>query len=213
MASSTWLLVQERKHKARGAPEPPTRGTPEQTTPKNQNKCSISEKLASFICVSETIRIMSKTSSDQFEQLVMQCKSSVYSVCYMFADSRDMADDLFQEVLINLWSGFGQVKDKNRIKSWVYRVSLNTCISYKRKKRAPTVPLDLPQDFMATEEQSGRQTAMLHERISRLEPFDRAIILLWLEDLPYDEIAAITGLSTKAVAVRLVRIKEKMKSL
>ncbi len=62
---------------------------------------------------------------------------------------------------------------------------------------------------MATEEHSGRQTAMLHERISRLEPFDRAIILLWLENLPYDEIAAITGLSTKAVAVRLVRIKEK----
>ncbi len=79
---------------------------------------------------------MSKTSSDQFEQLVMQCKSSVYSVCYMFADSLDMADDLFQVVLINLWNGFGQVKDKNSIKSWVYRVSLNTCISYKRKKRA-----------------------------------------------------------------------------
>lgn len=148
-----------------------------------------------------------------FERLVMEHKSTIYSVCFMFVETRAEADDLFQEVLINLWNGYENFRGEAASRSWVYRVSMNTCISYKRKKRIKTVPLDIARDAGGEDPTESRQTMMLHQRISRLEPVDRAIVLLWLENLPYEEIASIVGISTRAVGVRLVRIKEKLKSL
>lgn len=148
-----------------------------------------------------------------FEQLVREHQATIYSVCYMFAADKTEADDLFQEVLIHLWQGFERFRGESSARTWIYRVSLNTCLSLRRKKRVKTMPLDLSPDFCDERSPEGRQNRMLHERISRLEKFDRAIVLLWLEDMTYDEIAAITGLSPKAVGVRLFRIKEKLKSL
>ena len=148
-----------------------------------------------------------------FERLVMEHKSTIYSVCYMFTDTKAEADDLFQEVLVSLWQGMDSFRGDASLRSWVYRVSMNTCISYKRKKKIQTVPLEFSADAVSPDSPESKQAKMLHERISRLEPFDRAIVLLWLEDMPYDEIAAIVGISAKAVGVRLVRIKEKLKSL
>lgn len=153
-----------------------------------------------------------KLKSD-FEGLVRAQKSTIYSVCYMFADSRATADDLFQETLINLWNGFGDFRGESALRTWVYRVSMNTCISYTRKKHVDTVPLDISIDLAGDSTEETRQTALLHERISRLEPVDRAIVLLWLENLPYAEIASIIGITTRALSVRLVRIKEKLKNM
>lgn len=76
-----------------------------------------------------------------------------------------------------------------------------------------TVPLDLSPDILGNSTPAGQQNRLLHRRITRLEPFDRAIILLWLEDLSYDDISAIVGISVKAVGVRLVRIRKKLISL
>ena len=148
-----------------------------------------------------------------FERLVMDHKTTIYSVCYMFTETKPEADDLFQEVLISLWHGLDSFRGDSSLRSWVYRVSMNTCISYKRKKKLSSVPLEFSKDSMAPDSPESKQARMLHERIARLEPFDRAIVLLWLEDMSYDEIAAIVGLSPKNVGVRLVRIKEKLKSL
>lgn len=67
--------------------------------------------------------------------------------------------------------------------------------------------------YAATDEAETRQIQMLHKRVHRLRPFDRAIVLLWLEGLPYDEIGAITGISAKNVSVRLVRIREELKQM
>lgn len=156
---------------------------------------------------------MEKKQTIDFERLVMEHKSTIYSVCYMFTETKLEADDLFQEVLISLWQGKDYYRGDSSLRSWVYRVSMNTCISYKRKKRVKTIPLEFSADSMAADSPGNKQSRMLHERISKLEPFDRAIVLLWLEDMPYDEIAAIVGISAKAVGVRLVRIKEKLKNL
>ncbi|MDE6339097.1 MAG: sigma-70 region 4 domain-containing protein, partial [Muribaculaceae bacterium] len=76
-----------------------------------------------------------------------------------------------------------------------------------------TEPLAIAYDIFDVDSPASNQTLQLHERISRLEPIDRAIVLLWLENLPYDEIASIVGITPRAVGVRLVRIKEKLKSL
>lgn len=156
---------------------------------------------------------MEKNLPLDFERIVMEHKSTIYSVCYMFTETKLEADDLFQEVLISLWQGFESYRGDASLRSWIYRVSMNTCISYKRKKHIKTVPLEFSVDSMAPDSPSSKQARLLHERISKLELFDRAIVLLWLEDIPYDEIAAIVGISSKAVGVRLVRIKEKLKSM
>ena len=148
-----------------------------------------------------------------FEQMVRKHKSAIYSVCYMFAKEREETDDLFQEILIRLWSGFVSFRADSSPGTWIYRVALNTCISYQRKnrRRREAVHVQIDPEFFRTEETEHSQTAQLRDRIQRLEPIDRAIVLMWLESLPYDEIGAIAGISAKAVSVRLVRIREKLK--
>ena len=149
-----------------------------------------------------------------FEQLVKEQKQTIYSVCYLFANDRQEADDLVQEVLIRLWKGFDGFKKLSSAKTWVYRVALNTCVTLdKRHSRRPDcMPLEVDIDLFADEE-SCPAASRLHKRIAKLHPFDRALILLWLEDLPYDEIAAILGITVDNVSVRLVRIREKLKKI
>ncbi len=149
-----------------------------------------------------------------FEQLVERQRQTIYSVCYLFADERQQADDLFQETLIRLWQGFDTFEGRSTEKTWVYRIALNTCINMDRKhrRRKDTSPLELDMDLFADEERNPA-ASRLHRRIGKLHPFDRALILLWLEDLPYDEIAAILGITVKNVSVRLVRIREKLKTI
>ena len=149
-----------------------------------------------------------------FEQLVERQRQTIYSVCYLFANERQQADDLFQETLMRLWQGFDSFEGRSTEKTWVYRVALNTCvnINHKHKRRTDTSPLEMDMDLFADEERNPA-ASRLHRRISKLHPFDRALILLWLEDLPYDEIAAILGITVKNVSVRLVRIREKLKTI
>jgi len=156
-----------------------------------------------------------------FEQLVERQRQTIYSVCYLFADERQQADDLFQEALIRLGQGVATFEGRSQEKTWVYRIALNTCINLDRKhrRRKDTSPLELSVDYFdeASTWDSGEErnpaAQRLHRRIGKLHPFDRALILLWLEDLPYDEIAAILGITVKNVSVRLVRIREKLKTI
>ena len=147
----------------------------------------------------------------KFAQMVREHKTTIYTVCYMFSKEEDEVNDLFQEVLINLWKGFEGFQGKSDVKTWIYRVSLNTCISQDRKKKSrKKVAMDMNAGLLGEGGENSKQIRMLHERINRLEIFDRAIILLWLENQSYDEIAAIVGISVKNVSVRLLRIKKKL---
>lgn len=150
----------------------------------------------------------------EFTQLVQEQKSTIYTVCYMFARDKDEAADLFQDVLINLWKGIGKFRNDSEISTWVYRVSLNTCISADRKKRKiPTTRLDMNIDLFDDEDTDSRQIQVLRQRIQRLQPLDRAIVLLWLESLSYQEIADIVGLTPKNISVRLTRIRLQLKQM
>lgn len=155
-----------------------------------------------------------KENERQFADIVRQHKSSIYSVCYMFAKDADEADDLFQEVLINLWKGMDSFRHESKINTWIWRVSFNTCISADRKKkRKKEVRLSMDVNLFESPDEDSRQIRMLHERIHRLQPFDRAIVMLWLEGISYEEIGAIVGITVKNVSVRLVRIKEMLKQM
>lgn len=150
----------------------------------------------------------------EFAQLVRENKSTIYTVCYMFSNDQDEVNDLFQEVLINLWRGIDSFKGDAKVTSWIYRVSLNTCISADRKKKhQATVPLSMDINLFEDDDADARQIQMLYSRVYRLRPFDRAIVLLWLEGIPYDEIGAITGISAKNVGVRLTRIRLELKNM
>lgn len=150
----------------------------------------------------------------EFEELVRRYKTTIYMVCYMFADDADDAEDLFQEVLITVWNGIGSFKELSEIESWIYRVSLNTCISVTRKRRRrKDVRLSMKVDLYDVSDSDTRQIKMLYDRIHRLRPFDRAIVLLWLENLSYDEIGDIVGITAKNVSVRLVRIRQELMNM
>ena len=152
----------------------------------------------------------------KFAQTIKQNKSTIYTVCYMFSRDADEVADLFQEAVINLWRGFEKFEGRSDVKTWIYRVTLNTCISLDRKdkkRRTATEPLEMNINLFQDQDRDTRQVDMLHRRIGRLQPFDRAIVLLWLENMPYDEIGQVVGISTTAVSTRLYRIKEQLKKM
>lgn len=151
----------------------------------------------------------------EFVAVVQENKATIYTVCYMFSDDKDEVEDLFQEALIALWQGFPSFRGESNIRSWIYRVALNTCISSerKRRRRAESVGLEMNIDLFTDTDDDSRQAQMLRQRISKLGVFDRAIVLLWLENLSYEEIGAIVGISAKNVSVRLVRIREQLKNM
>jgi len=152
----------------------------------------------------------------EFTRLVSEYKSMIYSVCMMFADSKDETDDLVQEALLHLWQGFKTVE--NVCKTWVWRVTMNSCISIDRKKKKRAGECAMTADIervMQCKDSDNRNAnvQMLYDRIHQLNPFDRAIVMLWLEGMPYDEIGEIIGITTANVSVRLVRIKDQLKKM
>ena len=151
----------------------------------------------------------------EFETMVREHRGTIYTVCYMFSTDRDEVADLFQEVLINLWRGVDTFRGDSALNSWIYRVALNTCITWDRKNKrsVKAEPLSMNIDMFDSSAENTRQANMLRERIARLNPFDRAIVLLWLENISYEEIGQIVGISTSNVSVRLVRIKEQLKKM
>ena len=140
-------------------------------------------------------------------------KATIYAVCYLFSKDQDEVADLFQECLINLWKSWAGYEGRSDVKTWIYRVSLNVCVSLDRKrKRHSTIPLTMDINPYEEDNQNSRQMELLRQRINQLPPIDRAIVLLWLENMSYDEIAQIVGISVKNVSVRLYRIKEQLKN-
>ena len=152
----------------------------------------------------------------EFEKLVKEHKNTIYTVCFMFSKDSEEVNDLFQEILINLWKGFASFEGRSDIRTWVYRVALNTCITIDRKKkrrRDKEAKVEMDINLYEDNDADTKQVKKLYERINKLGVFDRAIVLLWLEGMPYDEIGQIVGISSKNVSVKLVRIREELKNM
>lgn len=111
--------------------------------------------------------------------------------------------------------GFDSFRGESKVETWIYRVALNTCISADRKKRreGERVPLSVDFNLYEDTDADSRQVQQLYKRINRLGLVDRAIVLMWLENMSYDEIGAILGITAKNVSVKLVRIREKLKEI
>ena len=155
-----------------------------------------------------------KQNEKEFTELVKTHKRIIYNVCYMFSNDEDEVADLFQESIIKLWAGMESFEGRSDLKTWIYRIVMNTCITIDRqKKRRQAEPLDVNVNLFEADDEDSRQIDLLHKRIMLLKPFDRAIVLLWLENMSYADIGAIVGISAKSVGMRLFRIREQLKNM
>ena len=152
----------------------------------------------------------------EFLDMIEAQKRTIYKVCYIYANDQDDLNDLFQETVLNLWKGFPSYRGDSKLTTWVYRIAMNTCITFLRhaSHRPQTVPMTANvASQMAADEDTEARLQDLYKLINQLGKLERALILLWLEERSYQEMADILGLSKANVAVKLNRIKEKLKKM
>ena len=157
-----------------------------------------------------------KNLENDFLELISEQKRTIYKVCYVYAKDQDDLNDLFQEVVLNLWKGFPRYRGDSKLSTWVYRIAMNTCITFLRRSstRPSTIPItaDVAGSLIEEEGKTG-QLQELYRLINQLGKLERALILLWLEERSYQEMADILGISKGNVAVKLTRVKEKLKKM
>jgi RNA polymerase sigma-70 factor, ECF subfamily len=151
---------------------------------------------------------------EEFLDLIDQHQKVIHNVCRMYTDTIDDHQDLFQEILVQLWKGYGNFKGKAKVTTWMYRVSLYTAISYiKKVMNLRNAKPDLDTGLSYEQPLIESDTDLLQAAIEQLDEGDRAIVLLHLDEKSYKEMANILGITESNVGVRLNRIKKKLKSL
>lgn len=150
----------------------------------------------------------------EFACLVKEHSRIINKVCYFYATDKMPFEDLRQEVYVNLWLSINQFRGDSKLSTWVYRVAVNTALMSLRSTRSKveTGSLDLSKIDVSSEMDDAQRENLqtLYNLISRLEDIEKAIILLWLDEYSYDEIAETIGLKRNTVATKLHRIKEKL---
>ena len=155
----------------------------------------------------------SKRLDRKFADIVQTHDAMIRRVCLGYAHSAQDLEDLYQDVLVNIWRGLPHFKGQSAINTWIYRITLNTCVSSirLRSRRVEYTPIDgvieVPDDSM----ESHQAINDLYECIATLTSLDKAIVMMWLDEYTYDEIAEIVGLNRNSVATRLHRAKQKLK--
>ena len=154
----------------------------------------------------------------EFLQIITDNQGIIHKVCSIYCDSEEDRRDLFQEILVQLWKSFPSFRNESKFSTWMYRVALNTAItSFKKDKRQPDksgIPyenLQLAVEVYDTGIED--QIKLLNNAVLQLTGIEKSIILLFLEDKKYEEIAEITGITQNYVRVKMNRIKKKLKLL
>lgn len=135
-------------------------------------------------------------------------------LCRGYASSEEELKDLHQDTLTNIWQGLTRYNGESSLKTWVYRVTLNSCVSNLRNRyRKPsTMSLETVADVADSSGDQQTDIRELYESIGRLGPIDKALVMMWLDEYSYDEMAGMTGLSRSNVAIRLHRAKGRLRT-
>lgn len=152
----------------------------------------------------------------EFIELIRRNERIIYKVCSFYTSDDLPLADLYQETIVNLWTAYPKYRKESSLSTWIYRIALNTCISGIRKeKRTPKgISISNLQDILPdTKSIIANQVKEMYKLIHQLKNIERAIILLWLEEKSYQEIADIMGLSVSNVATKLKRSKIKLKEM
>lgn len=180
---------------------------------KSYLKCSFSTIFATN--VSETKKMKQRQDKKAFSELIQKNQRIIHKITLIYANSAVDREDLFQEICLQLWLSYPNFREEAKFSTWMYRVALNTAISNIRKSKNSFSVEPLRETDRIPDESSDEkeQVKLLYSAISKLNRIDKAIILLWLEDKNYEEIATIMGTTKTNVSVKLVRIKRKLEEL
>ncbi len=158
---------------------------------------------------------------EEIIELIREHRDLIYKICTMYTGCQTDMDDLFQEICIQLWKSYPSFKANSKVSTWMYRVALNTAISWMRKEkrhkyngsfteREAMINDDFP---FYIEAEKKEQIKWLYQAIESLSKFDKTLVLLYLEDVTNPEIAEILGITEGNVRVKMNRIRKKLKIL
>jgi len=162
--------------------------------------------------------LQNKDLEKEFIERVMASQGIIHKVCRMYCDREEDREDLFQEIMVNLWESYSSFRGDSKFTTWMYRVSLNVAIQRLRKTRKKKEDTTLPEDFdgFANPEKEGlpeKELNLLHSAINKLSDVEKAIVMLYLEEKGNEEIAEIMGISQNYVRVKMTRIRKKLKDI
>lgn len=150
-----------------------------------------------------------------FHELFAENRARIQRLCYGYLGRWGDVDDLFQEIMINVWNSLPSFRGDSKASTWMYRVAVNTALIHRRKRR-PTEPLPELRDPARGAQQSmedEERLASLRAAVATLPDQDRLIVTLLLEGLSYKEIAEITGLTVNHVGVKISRAKQALEEI
>ena len=153
----------------------------------------------------------------EFSQLVKNNQGLILKVSRLYTNSLEDEQDLFQEIVLQLWRSYDSYKGQSKITTWMYRVALNTAITLFRKKtKSPQTDelMDFHQRaFMEDDGEKQQQISLLYKVIKMLPNVERAIVMMYLDDIPYREIAENLGITEVNARVKMNRLKKTLKEL
>lgn len=160
--------------------------------------------------------MQTKERNKLFQELIEQHKGILFKVARTYCQNEEDRQDLVQEIMIQLWQSFHRYNTKFKISTWMYRISINVAISFYRKnlvRRGNNMPLNEQINEIQHDEKSEKeqQLNLLERFINELKEFDKALMLLYLEDKSHAEISDILGISVGNVGTKVGRIKDKLK--
>ena len=160
--------------------------------------------------------MLKSVDEQEFVKKVTESQGIVHKVCGMYCDNEEDREDLFQEILIQLWKSYASFRGDAKFSSWMYRVGLNVAISNLRKSKTKKEDSTLPESFDSISRESDEQSlslekGLLRDAIQQLNEIEKAIMMLYLEEKHNEEIADIMGISQNHVRVKMTRIRNKLK--
>ena len=157
-------------------------------------------------------------SSDFYTSSILPYSGIIIKICRAYTDTQEDFEDYYQEVCLQIWRSRERFRGDSKWSTWIYRLSLNICLTLIKKKKTNrqhhSSDYDIPS--VGTEESqafSDESLNLLYDAIKKLSDIDRAVILLYLEEKPNKEIAEIIGTSPNNIGVRVNRIKERLKKI
>jgi RNA polymerase sigma-70 factor (ECF subfamily) len=150
-----------------------------------------------------------------FVPLFEQSGAGIRRLCYSYLSSASDVDDLFQEIMTNVWNSLPDFRGEAKLSTWVYRIAVNTALVHRRRRRPSEELADMPDHRVSTQRDLERQEQLdaLHRAIAQLADQDRLIVSLLLDGLNYKEIAEVTGITVNYVGVKISRIKQSLEQL
>ena len=154
----------------------------------------------------------------QFEEHIIQHERLLHKICRMYAYTEADHQDLFQDIVLQLWQAYPKFRGDAKFSTWLYRVAINTAITGRRMKKDFVTTCD-PSDLPAHGNDDSRhiekeeQLAQLQQAIQRVNEIEKAIVMLYMEDRSYEEMEEVLGINSGTLRVKMNRIKEKLRQL